>query len=164
MENMTILKGEKVAVCGSVESGKSILGEGEIPRIYGGGVIVYGRKACVPQSVGIQIVTIRENVLLGKEMNKAFYDDVLEAYALNQDINIWQGRNLSVVGEREMNLSGGKKQRIQLVKAIYSDADVYFLDDPFSAADALGILVNWRILSNNKMLFSTFHKFHITNA
>ena len=110
------------------------------------------------------MVTIRENVLFGKEMNKAFYDDVLEACALNQDINIWQGRNLSVVGEREMNLSGGKKQRIQLVKAIYSDVDVYFLDDPFSAADALGILVNWRILSNNKMLFSTFHKFHITNA
>lgn len=41
-----------------------------------------------------------------------------------------------------MNLSGRQKQRIQLVKAIYSDADVYFLDDPFSAADALGILVN----------------------
>ena len=36
-----------------------------------------------------QIVTIRENVLFGKEMNKAFYDDVLEAYALNRDINIW---------------------------------------------------------------------------
>ena len=70
MENMTILKGEKVAVCGSVGSGKSILGE--IPRIYGGGVIVYGRKARAPQSVGIQIVTIRENVLFGKEMNKAF--------------------------------------------------------------------------------------------
>ena len=87
MENMTVLKGEKVAVCGSVESGKSILGE--IPRIYGRGVIVYGRKACVPQCVGIQIVTIRENVLFGKEMNKAFYDDVLEAYALNRDINIW---------------------------------------------------------------------------
>lgn len=102
--------------------------------------------------------------MFGKEMNKAFYGDALEACALNQDINIWQGRNLSVVGERGMNLSGGEKQIIQLVKAIYSDADVYFLDDPFSAADALGILVNWRILSSNKMLFSTLHKFHITNA
>ncbi|KAL0004595.1 hypothetical protein SO802_012156 [Lithocarpus litseifolius] len=161
MENMTILKGEKVAVCGSIGSRKSILGE--LPTIYGRGVIIYGRKACVPQSVGIQIVTIRENVLFDKEMNKAFYDDVFEACALNQDINIWKGRNLSVVGERGMNLSGGQKQRIQLVKAIYSDADVYFLDDPFSAADALGILVNRRILLNNK-IFSTFHKFHITNA
>ncbi|KAL0004482.1 hypothetical protein SO802_012043 [Lithocarpus litseifolius] len=162
MENMRILKGQKVAVCGSIGAGKYILGE--IPRIYGKGVIVYGRKACVPQSVGIQIVTIRENVLFGKEMNKAFYDDVLEACTLNQDIHIWQGRNLSVVAERGMNLSGGQKQRIQLVKAIYSDADVYFLDDPLSAVDALGILVNWRILSNNKLLFSTFHKFHIINS
>lgn len=39
--------------------------------------------------------------------------------------------------ERGMNLSGGQKQRIQLARAVYSDSDVYFLDDPFSAVDAL---------------------------
>lgn len=35
-----------------------------------------------------------------------------------------------------MNLSGGEKQRIQLARAVYSDSDVYILDDPFSAVDA----------------------------
>jgi ABC-type bacteriocin/lantibiotic exporter with double-glycine peptidase domain len=40
------------------------------------------------------------------------------------------------VGERGMNLSGGQKQRIQLARAVYSDSDVYILDDPFSAVDA----------------------------
>uniref|UniRef100_R7W159 Uncharacterized protein n=1 Tax=Aegilops tauschii TaxID=37682 RepID=R7W159_AEGTA len=39
-------------------------------------------------------------------------------------------------GERGVNLSGGQKQRIQLARALYSDSDVYFLDDPFSAVDA----------------------------
>uniref|UniRef100_A0A7N2R1N5 ABC-type xenobiotic transporter n=1 Tax=Quercus lobata TaxID=97700 RepID=A0A7N2R1N5_QUELO len=139
LEKMKIMKGYKVAVCGPVGSGKSSLLSsilGEIPRISGGGITVYGRKAYVPQTAWIQTGTIRENVLFGKEMNKAYYEDVLEACALNQDIKIWQDRDLSVVGERGMNLSGGQKQRIQLARAVYSDADVYFLDDPFSAVDA----------------------------
>ncbi|XP_050276334.1 putative ABC transporter C family member 15 [Quercus robur] len=139
LEKMKIMKGYKVAVCGPVGSGKSSLISsilGEIPRISGGGIAVYGRKAYVPQTAWIQTGTIRENVLFGKEMNKAYYEDVLEACALNQDIKIWQDRDLSVVGERGMNLSGGQKQRIQLARAVYSDADVYFLDDPFSAVDA----------------------------
>ncbi|KAB1207771.1 ABC transporter C family member 3 [Morella rubra] len=138
-EKMNIMKGYKVAVCGPVGSGKSSLLSsilGEIRRISGAGTKIYGSKAYVPQSAWIQTGTVKENVLFGKEMNKAFYADVLEACALNQDIKMWLGGDLSVVGERGMNLSGGQKQRIQLARAVYSDADVYFLDDPFSAVDA----------------------------
>ncbi|KAK7822373.1 abc transporter c family member 7 [Quercus suber] len=126
LKSMRIMKGYKVAVCGPVGSGKSSLLSsilGEIPRISGGGITVYGRKAYVPQTAWIQTGSIRDNVLFGKEMNKAYYEDVLEACALNQDIKIWQDRDLSVVGERGMNLSGGQKQRIQLARAVYSDAD-----------------------------------------
>ncbi|CAK9181517.1 unnamed protein product [Ilex paraguariensis] len=42
----------------------------------------------------------------------------------------------TVIGERGVNLSGGQKQRVQLARALYQDADVYLLDDPFSAVDA----------------------------
>ena len=40
------------------------------------------------------------------------------------------------IGERGINLSGGQKQRISLARAVYSDRDVYLLDDPLSAVDA----------------------------
>lgn len=138
-DKMKIMKGSKVAVCGSVGSGKSSLLSsilGEIPRISGAAIKVYGKKACVPQSSWIQTGTIRENILFGKDMNKSFYEEVLEGCALNQDIEMWVDGDLSVVGERGMNLSGGQKQRIQLARAVYSDSDVYILDDPFSAVDA----------------------------
>ncbi|KAM7273630.1 hypothetical protein ACFE04_028294 [Oxalis oulophora] len=137
-EKMNIMKGSKVAVCGSVGSGKSsflcsILGE--IPRISGASIKLNGRKAYVPQSAWIQTGTIRENVLFGKGMDETFYEDVVEGCALSQDIETWNDGDLSVVGERGMNLSGGQKQRIQLARAVYNDSDVYILDDPFSAVD-----------------------------
>jgi ABC-type multidrug transport system fused ATPase/permease subunit len=133
------MKGYKVAVCGSVGSGKSSLLcsiLGEIPMISGAGVKVHGTKAYVPQSAWIQTGTVRDNVLFGKDMSKEIYEDVLEGCALNQDIEIWADGDLTVVGERGMNLSGGQKQRIQLARAVYSNSDVYILDDPFSAVDA----------------------------
>ncbi|KAF9600270.1 hypothetical protein IFM89_005856, partial [Coptis chinensis] len=138
-KNMKIIKGSKVAVCGTVGSGKSsflcsILGE--IPQISGLGNKVYGSKAYVPQGAWIQTGTVRENVLFGKKLETGFYEDVLKACALDRDIGMWADGDWTVVGERGLNLSGGQKQRIQLARAIYSDSDIYLLDDPFSAVDA----------------------------
>ncbi|GAB2297789.1 hypothetical protein Dimus_031876 [Dionaea muscipula] len=137
-EKIKINKGDKVAICGSVGSGKSSLLcciLGEIPRMSGTAAKVLGTRAYVPQSPWIQTGTVRDNILFGQKMNVDFYQEVLEGCALNKDVEMWADRDLCVVGERGMNLSGGQKQRIQVARAIYSDADVYFLDDPFSAVD-----------------------------
>ncbi|XP_020229838.1 putative ABC transporter C family member 15 [Cajanus cajan] len=136
---LVIKKGQKVAVCGSVGSGKSSLlccMLGEISLVSGAVTKVYGTRSYVPQSPWIQSGTVRDNILFGKQMNKDFYEAVLDGCALNQDISIWGDGDLTLVEERGINLSGGQKQRIQLARAVYNDSDVYFLDDPFSAVDA----------------------------
>lgn len=136
---VSIRKGLKVAVCGPVGSGKSSLLYsimGEIPRISGAETMVAGSRAYVPQSAWIQTGTIQDNVLFGKAMDKRLYEEVLQGCALDRDMELWANGDMTVVGERGVNLSGGQKQRIQLARALYSNSDVYFLDDPFSAVDA----------------------------
>ncbi|KAI4964922.1 hypothetical protein ZWY2020_057838 [Hordeum vulgare] len=136
---VSIGKGLKVAVCGPVGSGKSSLLYsimGEIPRVSGAEPTVVGSRAYVPQSAWIQTGTIQDNVLFGKAMDRSLYEEVLQGCALDRDLELWANRNMTEVGERDVNLSGGQKQRIQLARALYSDSDVYFLDDPFSAVDA----------------------------
>ena len=81
-------------------------------------------QAYVPQTAWIQTGTVRDNVLFGKDMDDAFYEEVQEACALNKDPEMWEGGDMCVVGERGITLSEGQKQRLQLARAIYSDADV----------------------------------------
>ncbi|KAF0901840.1 hypothetical protein E2562_006467 [Oryza meyeriana var. granulata] len=136
--HLSIRRGEKVAVCGPVGSGKSsflcaLLGE--IPRTSGL-VELYGTVAYVSQNSWIQSGSVRDNILFGKPFNKERYDKAIKACALNKDIENFDHGDLTEIGQRGLNMSGGQKQRIQLARAVYSDADVYLLDDPFSAVDA----------------------------
>uniref|UniRef100_A0A2N9EGD7 ABC-type xenobiotic transporter n=1 Tax=Fagus sylvatica TaxID=28930 RepID=A0A2N9EGD7_FAGSY len=129
--NLKVQHGMRVAVCGTVGSGKSSLLScilGEIPRISGT-VKLCGTKAYVAQSPWIQSGKIEENILFGKEM-------VLEACSLKKDLEILSFGDQTVIGERGINLSGGQKQRIQIARALYQDSDIYLFDDPFSAVDA----------------------------
>ncbi|XP_002970616.2 ABC transporter C family member 8 [Selaginella moellendorffii] len=136
--NFEIHRGDKVAICGAVGSGKSSLLSallGEIPKISGT-VQLYGTVAYVSQSAWIQTGTIRDNVVFGKPYDEQKYQNVLKACALESDLKILPHGDKTEIGERGLNLSGGQKQRIQLARAVYYDSDIYFLDDPFSAVDA----------------------------
>ena len=55
---------------------------------------------------------------------------------MEEDIKLLEKGDETVVGERGMTLSGGQKARLSLGRALYSDADIYLLDDPLSAVDA----------------------------
>ncbi|KAI3959428.1 hypothetical protein MKW98_019018 [Papaver atlanticum] len=136
--NLVVKPGEKVAICREVGAGKSTLLAsilGEIPNIQGT-IQVYGTIAYVSQTAWIQSGSIQENILFGCTLDKKRYRDVLEKCSLLKDLEMLPYGDLTEIGERGINLSGGQKQRIQLARALYQDADIYLLDDPFSAVDA----------------------------
>ncbi|GFY83440.1 multidrug resistance-associated protein 14 [Actinidia rufa] len=136
--NLEIRPGEKLAICGEVGSGKSTLLAailGEVPNIRGT-IQVYGNIAYVSQSAWIQTGSIRDNILFGSALDNERYQETLEKCSLVKDLELLPYKDLTEIGERGVNLSGGQKQRIQLARALYQDADIYLLDDPFSAVDA----------------------------
>ncbi|KAG8290821.1 Canalicular multispecific organic anion transporter 1, variant 2 [Homalodisca vitripennis] len=135
---LKIQPGQLVAVVGAVGSGKSSLISaflGEMNKISGY-VNTKGRIAYVPQQAWIQNATLKDNILFGSSFNNKKYINTVEACALTQDLDMLPGGDSTEIGEKGINLSGGQKQRVSLARAVYSNADIYLLDDPLSAVDA----------------------------
>jgi ABC-type multidrug transport system fused ATPase/permease subunit len=136
--SLSIGRNELVAVIGSVGSGKSSLLSalaGEM-RQDGGQMTIGASRAFCPQYSWIQNTTVQNNILFGKEMDKAWYETVVQACALKQDLAMLPGGDQTEIGERGITLSGGQRQRLNIARAIYFDSDIVIMDDPLSAVDA----------------------------
>ncbi|XP_076436012.1 ATP-binding cassette sub-family C member 5-like [Babylonia areolata] len=135
--SFTLKKGQLLGVCGSVGSGKSSLIQAILGRMdkLSGSICVGGTIAYVPQQAWIMNATARDNILFGTPYNEDRYSKVVEACALQADFASMVSGDLTEIGERGINLSGGQKQRLSMARALYSDRDIYLLDDPLSAVD-----------------------------
>lgn len=129
---------EFIGIVGSIGSGKSsllkvIVGELETRegRVFSSAKTVY-----VPQIAWLFSGTIRENIIFGERFDHRKFSEILEACALEEDLEMFPSGDLSFVGERGITLSGGQRARVALARAIYSNADIYLFDDPLSAVDA----------------------------
>jgi len=143
--------GKLYAVVGSVGSGKSslisaILGEMEPAdktkdKVYlplkSSEAPEAGYTTYASQTPWVVNDTLRGNVLFSRPYDKERYEAVLEACALQDDLNVLPAGDLTEIGERGINLSGGQKARVSLARAMYSqDVKLLLLDDPLSAVDS----------------------------
>ena len=81
-------------------------------------------------------MTLRDNILFGREFDKKRYVDTMLACQLEPDLKEMPAGDLSEIGEKGINLSGGQKARVSLARAVYKDSDIILMDDPISALDA----------------------------
>ncbi|NXW19547.1 MRP7 protein, partial [Circaetus pectoralis] len=141
IENLTVRKGMLLGVVGKVGSGKSSLLAaitGELIK-QGGQVYVCDLEqgfGLATQEPWIQFTTVRENILFGRAYDSRLYEEVVEACALSEDLNILPAGDQTEVGENGVTLSGGQKARIALARAVYQEKELYLLDDPLAAVDA----------------------------
>uniref|UniRef100_A0AAQ5Y6D1 ATP-binding cassette, sub-family C (CFTR/MRP), member 12 n=1 Tax=Amphiprion ocellaris TaxID=80972 RepID=A0AAQ5Y6D1_AMPOC len=136
--SFTLPKGNLLGVCGNVGSGKSSLISCILEQMHllQGSVTADGTFAYVSQQAWIFHGTVQENILMGQPLDQAKYDRVVDVCSLRADLKILPYGDQTEIGERGLNLSGGQKQRISLARAVYSDKDIFLLDDPLSAVDA----------------------------
>ncbi|XP_068752769.1 ATP-binding cassette sub-family C member 4-like [Montipora capricornis] len=134
---LNVHNGNLIAITGAVGSGKSslltaILGERPLHK---GSISYHGKVAYVPQIPWVFSGSIRENVLFGLAFNEEKFQQVVHICELTRDLANFANGDLTEIGQRGVTLSGGQKARVGLARAVYSDADIYLLDDPLSAVD-----------------------------
>ena len=58
-----------------------------------------------------------------------------DACCLNVDVAALADGHSNLIGDRGVTLSGGQRQRVSLARAVYSNRDIYLLDDPLASID-----------------------------
>ncbi len=148
--NLTVKKGEKVALVGASGGGKSTLAQNLI-GVYppDSGMIYYDD---IPVNrIGLEVV--RENVATVLQHPALFNDTIRANLTLGKDISdseLWKALNIAqlsdtiyalelgldtIVGLHGMRLSGGQRQRLAIARMIVSQPKVVILDEATSALD-----------------------------
>jgi ABC-type bacteriocin/lantibiotic exporter with double-glycine peptidase domain len=94
------------------------------------------KVAVISQEVDLFSITIRENLTLGKPMD----DKHIIALLRQMDLGSWfdelQKGLDTIVGEKGITLSAGQKQRLNILRGVLLDRDIYVLDEPTAHLDA----------------------------
>jgi ATP-binding cassette, subfamily C, bacteriocin exporter len=178
---LSINKGEIIALAGESGSGKTTLGY-ILQKFYKhekGSIIINGQKelsefdttlwremvSSVPQDIQIFNGTVLENLCMeASEDEHKKVTEFLKNYGFEKFINRLPLGLYTIVGETGINLSGGQKQIISLARALYQHPRFLILDESTSSMDretenfTLSLLK--KIKSETAVLFIT-HRLHI---
>jgi ATP-binding cassette, subfamily B, multidrug efflux pump len=143
--SFTVEPGEKLLLIGPTGSGKSTIlnlilgldgghdGEIQIDNMDASELSPSARRrriAIVPQEPFLYSLSIRDNIFAGHEA-----EVMVDAVQLKEEIDRFEKKLETVVGERGVMLSGGQRQRLTLARALAVKPDILLLDDPFTHVD-----------------------------
>ena len=136
--NFNVDRPQLVAIAGPIGSGKSSLLLSLLSELPGlsGQLRIEGVTSYCSQVPWIFSGSMRDNILFGNELDPDRYWEVINACNLKKDIDSLESGDVTMIGERGVTLSGGQKARVSLARAVYHRANIYLLDDPFSAVDS----------------------------
>ncbi|KAI0124124.1 P-loop containing nucleoside triphosphate hydrolase protein [Xylariales sp. AK1849] len=136
--NLEVSSPNVVAVVGPTGSGKTtllqlLLGETECAD----GVVAISTRhiGYCSQTPWLTHASIRDNIVGSDKFEESWYNTVIHATALQQDIDMIALSDSTIVGNAGSSLSGGQKKRIALARAVYTRAPVLILDDPLNGLD-----------------------------
>jgi ATP-binding cassette, subfamily B, multidrug efflux pump len=178
---LQIKKGEKVAIVGKTGSGKSTIAQLLLHMydVQNGSIQYDGENirnikssslrsqiSYVPQDVFLFSDSVKNNIRFGVKnaSDKQVFDAAKQASIFNE-INAFDEKFETMVGERGVTLSGGQKQRISIARALIKEPQIVIFDDCLSAVDArteneiIGNLYNY--LQNRTAIIITHRIFSL---
>lgn len=81
-----------------------------------GEVAIVGSLGYAAQEPWLYTGSVRENILFGLEYEEEWYQKVVDACCLREDIEQLAVGDMTLVGERGVSLSGGQKARVTLAR------------------------------------------------
>lgn len=149
--NLSVSKNECVAIVGESGCGKSTLGQ-VLQKFYAfekGSIVINGQHqlsdvlttdwreiiGVIPQDVTIFSGNIITNILLGKEDTLENIMTFCKDYGFEGFINSLPQGYATLLGEEGINVSGGQKQIIALMRVLYKKPQLLLLDEFTSAMD-----------------------------
>ncbi len=150
--NMTLKKGQAVALVGPSGAGKTTLADVflGILELKEGRVLCDGKEILnhadewadklgyIPQTIFLSDDSIRNNVAFGLVVDESGDDKIwaaLEQAQLKEFVEKLPDGLDTKIGERGVRLSGGQRQRIGIARALYTNPDILVLDEATSALD-----------------------------
>ena len=83
-----------------------------------GEVAIVGSLGYAAQESWLYTGSVRENILFGQKYEEEWYEKVLDACCLKEDIEQLAVGDMTLVGERGVSLSGGQKARVTLARYV----------------------------------------------
>jgi len=149
--NLSIKRGQKVAVVGAVGSGKSTLiklaaglyppAEGQvsfndIPVTEIEVVKLRESIGYIPQESTLFSESISDNVTFGRDISEEMVTGSLELAQIRSEVEAFPDRYDTVLGQKGLTVSGGQKQRMAIARAIAGSPDILLMDDCTASLDA----------------------------
>ena len=178
--NLKINCGDKIAIIGKNGCGKSTLlklisnyydiKHGEI-KLYGSKIneidsMLFNLKiGYLTQDIFLFNASIKYNLTLDKQVDQNLLNELLQICDLNKFIDKQENGINSIISENMVNISGGEKQRIAIIRELLKQPSILVLDEFSSAIDykteekIMNYICN---LSKDITIISTIHKLNYT--
>ncbi|HLE11631.1 MAG: hypothetical protein A2504_12900 [Bdellovibrionales bacterium RIFOXYD12_FULL_39_22] len=162
--NLSIKKGEKVAIMGKVGSGKSTLlslADGTL-RPSSGEVLInglsteeinseslYNLVATIPQESILFSDSIKDNILLGANYSDEKIAQAIDHAMMKEDLDSFPDKEKTILLQKGVSLSGGQRQRISIARTLIRRPELILMDDITAAMDAKTEELFWKKIKEN---------------